>query len=197
NNAETEDKELEMGGVDASGYAHANDFNMSKFDLIFFMDETKNGVQIRLEYNSDLFERRSAERMAANYLTLVEAVITNSDQKITQLNIPREEEYTTVTETFNQTRRPYPQLTLQERFQQQAEASAGKTAVVYKGERITYRELNRKANRLAHYLRREHKAKPNKIIGVSLERSIDMIIVLLGIMKSGAGYLAVDPAYPR
>ncbi len=205
NNADTENIDLMMEGVTISGYAHIEDYNMSKFDLIFFMDELANQVHIRIEYNSDLFKRSSIERMADNFLTLVDDVIQRSDAPIHTLNYIDHAQYEKVIKSFNDNYCSYlPGLNLQGFFETQVKRTPTKIAVIGPEQnagstfnKITYSQLNEEANRLAHFLREEYKVKPNDIIGVSLDRSIEMIITLLGIMKSGAGYLAVDPTYPQ
>jgi tyrocidine synthetase-3 len=197
NNTETKDLALMMKGVKISAYQHSEDFNMSKFDLIFFMDEIENRVQIRLEYNSDLFDRSTIERMASNFLVLVEQVSENIKIPASALNIMSREEYETVTRHFNDTRYDFPPLSLPELFQNRVEKSKDKIAVIDHENRITYDMLNKKINRIAHYLRGKYGVKPNDVIGISMDRSIDMIAVIFGVIKSGAAYLALDPTYPR
>ncbi|MCX6581316.1 MAG: amino acid adenylation domain-containing protein, partial [Candidatus Aminicenantes bacterium] len=201
NNAETEDTGLKMHGVTISGYSHSSDYNMSKFDLIFFMDEIAGEVLTRIEYNSDLFERSSIKRMAANFLSMADHVLMDVDIPASRLKYLSQDEYGKVVRQFNDTDAPFSPLTLQELFERRVEICRDKTAVVHdrrgKIETINYVDLNNRANRLAHYLVNKYGVKPNHIIAVSLERSINMIVVLWGIIKAGAAYLAVDPTYPR
>ncbi len=207
NNAETEDTNLVVEGVQGERYPYSDDFNMSKFDLIFFMDEFANHIIVRIEYNSDLFERSTIERMKDNFLALTEDVIVRSDVPVSALHILSEAEYRKVIQTFNDTRYSFPSLSLQELFEQRVEACRDKIAVVSLEQsewrmnagamEVTYNELNKKVNQLAHFLRQDCGVKPNEIIAVSMDRSIDMIVVILGIIKSGAAYLAVDPYYPK
>jgi amino acid adenylation domain-containing protein len=205
NNAETEDLTLALEGVQISPYPFAGDFNMSKFDMIFFMDERDDQISTIIEYNSDLLEKDTIERMKDSFLTLLEEVIDKSDRKevpLSSLRVIPEDQYQTVVQRFNQTDYPFGPATLQQLFESQVEESGDKIAVVSterKGDylSITYRLLNRKINRWAHYLRETCRVKPNDVIGVSMERSIDMIVVLWGIIKAGGAYLAVDPTYPR
>jgi len=197
NNTETQNIELQMEGMTFSGYPHSTDFNMSKFDLIFFMDEWNDEVYTRLEYNSDLFEHSTIRRLADNFLILLDSVIAGYDAPVFSLQLLSDTQYDQVISQFNETRYAFPPLSLQELFEQQAAKSGEKTAVVFNGDMITYTDLNKKINRLAHYLKRKYQIKPNDVIGVSMDRSIEMIVVLGGIIKSGAAYLAVDPTYPR
>jgi amino acid adenylation domain-containing protein len=195
NNADIQEIELVMKGVEISGFPY-DDFNMSKFDLIFFMDEIGEEIYIRLEYNSDLFEGGTAERMAANFSVLTGSVLAHPDQPLYSLDYIHPREYETIVNRFNDNREEFPRLTVRELFEQQAAKTPEQTAVVTDTVHITYRELNRKANRLAHYLREEFSVTRGDIVGISIDRSIEMIIAILGIIKSGAGYLAIDPTYP-
>jgi len=197
NNTEAGERQVEMEGAAISQYAHSDEYNMSKFDLIFFMDETTDRVYTRIEYNSDLFERSTVQRMADNFLTLVDSVIDSADRPIRALDLLSPDQYKQVIYQFNETASDFGPLTLPELFEQQVAKSGEKTAVVYEGNRVTYAELDKKINRLAHYLRRKYRIKPNDVIGVSMDRSLEMIVVLSGIIKAGAAYLALDPTYPR
>ena len=209
NNAQIEDSPLTMKGVEISSYPYSSDFNMSKFDLIFFMDERGQPPRIvtQLEYNSDLFHRGTIERMHDCLLCLLEEALEQPHVPIHQLNILSAREYEAVIHRFNASDHPFDNLTLQKIFENQVEKSPDKCAVVSRENsdwdpkqgamHITYRELNQKANQLAHFLRDRYGIMPNHIIGVSMDRSIHMIAVLWGIIKAGGGYLAVDPTYPQ
>ncbi|MCK5057970.1 MAG: amino acid adenylation domain-containing protein [Candidatus Aminicenantes bacterium] len=197
NNAETEENVQAMEGLETSPYAFEVDYNMSKFDLIFHLNEFADSLHPVIEYNSDLFERSTIERMVDNFLTLTDNIIAHPDAPISNLNIISEAEYETIIHRFNDSSCPFPQLTIREMFENQVEKSADKYAVIYHEDKITYKDLNMEANRLAHYLGNTYHVQPNDIIAISMERSIDMIVVLLGILKSGAAYLALDPSYPK
>ena len=206
NNADTGDRELTFAGVTVSPYAYSDDFNMSKFDLIFFMAERGGEISTWIEYNSDLFERSTIERMAANFLSLAADAIARSDAPVSTLNILSQAEAMKVIETFNDTHYPFSPLTLQELFEQRVETCRDKVAVVSLEQspgggagamHITYHELNQSVNRAAHFLVEDCGVKRGDAIAISMDRSIAMIVALLGIIKSGAAYLAVDPTYPR
>jgi len=198
NNTDTRDESLAMTGVTLSPYPYADDFNMSKFDLIFFMDEQKDEVYIRIEYNSDLFLRSRIERLVAQFRQFILESLRNYRTPIGLLTTITDREYRQVVHEFNDHPVDFSPVTIQEMFEAQVERTPDQIAVIGNTlPGITYRELNGRANRLAHYLRRDHNTRGNDIIGVSMDRSIDMIVVLLGIVKSGAAYLAVDPTYPR
>ncbi|MCP4150286.1 MAG: amino acid adenylation domain-containing protein, partial [bacterium] len=192
NNTETMDPGQGMKGLEPVKFPYSEDFNMSKFDLTFFIDENGSTITTRIEYNSDLFDRATVERMATNYLNLLDKATTETQTPVSRLEILSEEEKQMVVRRFNQTEKYYPHKTLREIFEDRVHQTGEKTAVVYGEEKITYSQLNEKANRLAHYLIRTYEAKRHDIIGISMERSIEMILVIMGIIKTGAAYLAVD-----
>jgi len=198
NNAGTGEEGLGLRGLRPLAFPFADEVNMSKFDLIFFMDERGDDVVIRIEYNSDLFRQERIGRMVAHFLELTGQVLLQPQSPVCSLGLVAGAEYRQVVHEFNDHPVDFPAVTIQEMVEAQVERTPDQIAVV--GDTlpgVSYRELNGRANRLAHYLRREHNIRRNDIIGVSMGRSIDMIVVLLAIIKSGAAYLAVDPTYPR
>ncbi|MGE5343917.1 MAG: amino acid adenylation domain-containing protein [Candidatus Omnitrophota bacterium] len=199
NNTETENRSSLMEGLTISDYTHIEEFNMSKFDLTFFMDEVENRMKVRIEYNSDLFERPTIERMAENFRVLLDGILEKqgADIPVSALNMLSNAQYETVTHTFNDTRYDFPSSTLMQLFENRVQTLKEKIAVVHHEATITYDDLNKRANKIAHYLRNNYQVQPNDIIGISMDRSIAMIAVILGVLKSGAAYLAVDPTYPR
>ncbi|MCK5058178.1 MAG: amino acid adenylation domain-containing protein [Candidatus Aminicenantes bacterium] len=197
NNAEILETGLSMEGITLSDYPYFLDFNMSKFDLIFFMDEVDKQISVMLEYNSDLFERGTIERLSKNLVTLLNHIVVEADAPVSELRCMDGAEYKKVVEEFNDRKREFPRLNIQELFEIQVQKTGNKQAVVFAGENITYHALNERVNRFAHYLREVYRVRPNDVIGISMARSVDMIVVLLGIVKSGAAYLALDPTYPR
>jgi amino acid adenylation domain-containing protein len=196
NNTDSGDRELRMEGVELSLYPYSNEFNISRFDLIFIIDEIDDYMQLGLEYNSDLFDRATIQRLADNFMELIDHVIANTGETISELNIATADQYRTVTHDFNDTGRTFPRASLMQLFEGQVEEKGDQTAVFHDGETISYRQLNSQSNCLAHYLLTNHGVKPNQVIGISMDRSIEMIVVILAIIKSGAAYLAVDPTYP-
>jgi amino acid adenylation domain-containing protein len=207
NNAGVQEQFLDMGGVEVRRYVEGDEINRSVFDLVLMLIESGDNLEGSLMYNTDLFEGTSAWRMVDNFIHLVEQVANDPDLDVGEINALESPQYETVVYTFNVTHRPFPPLTLQQMFEEGAARHPDKTAVVSLEEsgwsqehgagHISYRLLNQRANRLAHYLRETHGVKPGCVIGVTLERSFDMVIVLLGIIKAGGAYLAVDPTYPR
>jgi amino acid adenylation domain-containing protein len=196
NNTWTHEASSDMSGVELSGVEFADEFNMSKFDLVFIMDLIDDELDIKIEYNSDLFRRDTILRMRDNMNTLLDSILETPERPLHQLPFLHPVEAEMVTRGFNHNRRPFPQSTVQELIQRQLEEHPGAIAVTHHDQSLTYEELNRRANRTAHSLRTRFGAGPNRVLGVTMERSLEMIVALLGIVKSGAGYVAIDPTYP-
>jgi amino acid adenylation domain-containing protein len=195
NNTQTTDKNITPHGIDVE-FIKSGDYNMSKWDLLFFIMDNGQGIELIMEYNSDLFKKTTIERMGANLLTLLDAVTAEPDKPVSQLNCISAGEFKKITETFNDTGHVFKSIPVQELIEARVNSSPDKTAVVSLQGSITYKQLNERANRLAWFLLNEKKVKPNDIVGISADRSIDMIVSILAIIKSGAGYLAFDPGYP-
>ena len=169
----------------------------SPFDLSFFLRE-RNGKFIGyFEYSTDLFERATIERMAGHYQTLIEGIVADPDQPIATLPILSETERHQILVEWNDTAADYPKdKCIHELFEEQAERTPNAVAVEFEGQLVTYRELNEGANRLGHLLT-SLGVGPEKLVGICVERSIEMVVGLLGILKAGGAYLPLDPAYPK
>ncbi len=147
-------------------------------------------------YNSDLFDHDTIQQVARHYFNIVKQIIQNPDQKINQISILSKTEYKQITTTWNSTAANYPDTRLfPQIFENREKKHKNKTAIYFNKQSISYTELNRKANKLARYLRSKNTG-PEKIIGIYVNRSPDLIISLLAIMKAGGAYLPLDPGYP-
>ncbi|MDQ1350574.1 MAG: hypothetical protein QG657_876, partial [Acidobacteriota bacterium] len=195
-NTEVDDRSLKMEDITFTYNPQMDEFTPSVFDLNFIMDELGGRVNGEIMYNRDLFERSTIERMAKNFQNLVNRIPELPDESCNRLPMMAPEEYETVTHGFNQTDVPFPAVSLQAILEQRTASGLDKIAVVHDDKALTYDQLNRRANRLAHLLRKNYSVTPGTIVGIGMDRSIEMIIAILGVIKSGAGYLAIDPAYP-
>jgi amino acid adenylation domain-containing protein/FkbH-like protein len=175
-----------------------------KGDMFLSMMESPEGLQARLEYSTDLFNASTMERFLDHYRVLLEAVSANPAIKLSHLPLLTDGEFKEILLDWNATSTDYPRdFCLHELFELQAARSPEAVALFQPGgidsnsedREITYLELNRRANQLAHALRRRG-AGPGQRIGIFLERSIEMMVGLIGIQKSGAAYVPLDPAYP-
>jgi len=169
----------------------------AKFDLFAYLWDSKDGIRGNLEYNSELFDMSTMESFAEHYQILLEDVVNNPDAPISDLNILSDAEHAKVTRDWNQTFKEFESAkTIHQLFESQCENNANKVAVICDDEELTYQQLNEKANQLAHYLISQG-VKDNALVGVCLERSLDMLVATLGILKSGACYIPLDPEYPQ
>ena len=170
---------------------------VAKFDLTLLMEETEQGLKGVWQYNTDLFDVATICRMSGHFQILLERIVTNPQQRVSEFSIVTEAERHQLLVEWNDTRAEFPQnKCIHELFEEQVEKTPDAVAVVFEDEQLTYRELNVRANQLAHYL---HKlgVKPEVLVGICVERSPLMIVGLLGILKAGGAYIPLDPSYPK
>jgi len=168
---------------------------VSKFDLSFRFWEVRNELHVQIEYNTDLFKRATIERMLGHLSTLFRSAMAHPEQRIANLPMLTEAEQQQLI-TWNATRVERAEgESLHRLFEQQTERTPGAIAVVDQDRSLTYLELNHRANQLAHYLRTRGVSRDVRV-GVCLERSLEMVIALLGILKAGDCYVPLDPEYP-
>jgi amino acid adenylation domain-containing protein/non-ribosomal peptide synthase protein (TIGR01720 family) len=168
----------------------------AKFDLSMDMVETDEGLAGSLNYATALFERRTIEEMIVHLTVLLQSIVDDPDAHLSELRILTDEEKDLVVHGFNRTAAEYPAVTLMhEFFEAHARERPDALALSFEGKTITYGELNAQANRLAHHLRGRGLG-PERFVGILLERGIDLIVAVVGVLKSGAAYVPVDPAYP-
>jgi amino acid adenylation domain-containing protein len=167
------------------------------FDLSLTIFEIGQSLAADFHYNVDLFEAETIERMGAHFQTLLAGIATNPDQHILELPLLTQQELHQVLVAWNDTQRDYPQqATLHQLIEQQVQRTPGAIAVTFEGVALTYTELNRRANQLAHNLRAAG-IGPEKRVGVCMERSLEMVVGLLAVLKAGAAYVPLDPGYPQ
>ena len=170
----------------------------SKFDLSFIFHETDHEIRMVLEYNSDIYSGETADRMGNHLIQLLEAALKDTDLAINKLDYLTQQEKHQLLFEFNDTKVDYPiDKTIVKLFEEQVERTPDNIAVVFEDTELTYRELNEQANQLGDYLRRNYHIKPDDLVAIKLERSNKIIIAILGILKSGAAYVPIDPKYPQ
>lgn len=173
------------------------DPGMTKFDLSFSLIERDHSIDGHIEYNTDLFRSDTIERMAEHFRILLEAVAVNPDEPLSQLPIMTRLERDQILFEWNATAADYAaEKCVHELFQDQVARTPDAIAIEFMDERITYRELNRRSNQLAHYLVGLG-VGPEKLVGICVDRSIEMVVGLLGILKAGGAYVPLDPTYPQ
>ena len=172
-------------------------FKVSKFDLSLLIDDTNRALKGTFTFASALFDKETLTRMRNHYLTILYQLVHHRHEKIHSLNVLSEKEYDTLINQYNATAYPYPEnKTLNQLFEEQVEKTPDKIALVFRGQQLTYRQLNAKANQLAHALK-EQIRDPEEKICLLMERSLEMVIAILGVLKAGAAYVPIDPAYPE
>ena len=166
------------------------------FDLEMTLREDPNRILGMFRYSTELFERASIERMIGHFLILLEGVVANPDQKISELPLLTASECQHLLKDWNDTAMDYPSdKCIHELFELQAEKTPDAIAAVFEEEALTYRQLNERANQLAHHLIRLG-VESETLVGLCLERSMDLIVGILGILKAGGAYVPLDISHP-
>ncbi|MBD2517732.1 amino acid adenylation domain-containing protein [Nostoc sp. FACHB-973] len=199
--------DLSLPGLDISLHEPISN-KSSKFDLDFLViprseqrvqngSKTKaKGITLVLEYNSDLFDAATVQRMLEEYENLLHSIITNSEQRVSELPLLTVNQQQLL-KSWNITQRNYTyKECIHKLFETQVELKPDAIALQQDGQKLTYRELSDRANQLAHYLQ-SLGVKPETLVGICVERSLEMIVGLLGILKAGGAYVPLDPAYPK
>ncbi len=169
----------------------------SKFDLTLILSENENGLDGLFEYNTDLFEPATIRRLAGYFSRLLEAGIADPEQRISELPMLPDAERRQLLVDWNDTATELPNKTLclHQLIEEQAARTPDQVALVFEGQKLTYGELNSRANRLAHHLTGLG-VGPDVLVGVYVPRSIEMVVGILGILKAGGAYVPIDPSYP-
>jgi amino acid adenylation domain-containing protein len=185
-------KDLTITAVDVST-------ETSKFDLMLAAREEEGELVCVMEYSSELFAGETVERMLKQYSTLLAEIVANPDERIASLRLLTKDERQQFSREWNETQVEFDELQMargiHQLFERQASRAPGDLAVVFENDRISYGELNFRANQLAQHLRRQG-AGPEVPVAICAERSIEMIVGLLGILKAGAAYVPLEPNYP-
>ncbi|PSB41219.1 non-ribosomal peptide synthetase, partial [Chamaesiphon polymorphus] len=169
---------------------------IAKFDLTLSISESLIGLECEWEYNTDLFDKSTIERMASHFENLLSAIVANPHQTLSELPLLSESERHQLLFDWNNTAREYPQdKCIHQLFEEQVAKTPKAIAVVFEQQELTYQQLNHRANQLAHHLQTLG-VKPEVLVGICVERSLEMVVGLLGILKAGGAYVPLDPSYP-
>jgi len=188
-------KELKLGQVLLSREEH--DHTTSQFELTLVITETSNGLHASLEYNTDLFSRESINKLIAHFNQLLQAIIQTPQQAVGELNLLTAAEQQQLLINFNDTTEAYPQdKTIIQLFEEQVAKSPEAIAIVFEESQLTYRALQEQSTQLAHYLVSKGIDKES-LVPICIERGLEMMVGLLGILKTGAAFVPVDPEYPE
>jgi len=170
------------------------DTGATKYDLYLELDERTDQVLARFHYSTDLFERQTIARMAIHWKTLIRGGIANPEQRLSELPLVSSRE-NRVLGKWNDTVQTYPESCIHQLFELQAQSVPETTAVISHGQRLSYRELNERANQLAWFLLKRG-IPPDAPVGLCVDRGPSMVIALLGILKAGGAYVPLDPKLP-
>jgi amino acid adenylation domain-containing protein len=169
----------------------------AQFDLSLVVERTERGLIAAFEYNTDLFDADTIARMLGHFQTLLLGIVANPQAKLSDLPLLTEAEKHQLLVEWNDTQVDYPQDgCIHQLFEAQVKRTPDAIALIFENQQLTYRELNNRANQLAHSLQ-QLGVKPEVLVGICMERSVEMVVGLLGILKAGGAYVPLDPTYPK
>jgi amino acid adenylation domain-containing protein len=169
----------------------------AKFDLTLFVRESKQGLTGILEYNVDLFEAATIRRWIKHFQNILRNAVANPHKPISELGALTDDELQQIVIDWNETQANYPkEKCLHQLFEEQVKRTGGRVAVMHGSQKQTYDELNRRSNQLAHYLKRSG-VGPEVIVGIHMDRSIEMLVSILGVLKAGGAYLPLETGSPK
>jgi surfactin family lipopeptide synthetase A len=168
----------------------------AKFDLYLELDERPEGIIGRFTYSTDLFDAATISGMAGHWQKLLEEIVANPQRRLSELPFLTAREQRQFLLEWNDTRREYAPLCVHHLFEAQVRRDPQAVAVAFEGRQMSYGELNCRANQLARHLRKLGVGS-EVLVGLCAERSIDMVVGLIGILKAGGAYLPLDPQYPK
>ncbi len=169
----------------------------AQMDLTLTVNDQKNNLSFKLEYNTDLFRQETIERFAGHFITLLKAVCRDEMKLVDEIPILTEEESNRMLIEWNRTKTDYPvNLCVHQVFEEQVKKTPDAIAVEFNRQQMTYSQLNRRANRLARYLV-QNGAGEDTIVAVFLERGMDLPMALIAVAKTGGTYLPLDPIFPK
>ncbi|GGF89962.1 hypothetical protein GCM10010912_38930 [Paenibacillus albidus] len=168
----------------------------SQYDMMMSIEDHDTYLELNLDYNTALFKKSTINRLISHYINVLCNITGNEDIVIADIEMISREERNQLLFDFNRTKHFYGEKrTVPECFEEQVERTPDAVALVFGPNQMSYKELNEKSNQLAHKLR-ESGVKPGQLVGIMLNRSMDMMVAILGVLKSGAAYLPIDPDYP-
>ena len=185
---------MNWGGLEVEAFAL--DQQEGLYDLFLEMIEEDSSLIGFLKYNTDLFDKQTIARMAGHFQKLLAGIVNNPQQRLTALPLMTKAELDQILVEWNNRKIDYPiDKCIHQLFEEQVENNPNAIAVVFEEQKLTYSELNSKANQLAHYLQKLGVA-PETLVGICVERSLEMVVGILAILKAGGAYVPLDPNYP-
>ena len=189
-------QDLAFGGENARVIFGTNDHQQMPLNINIF-DGDSSTIEMHLEYNQSYFSQAEIELLASRILALLALAGENSTLPLAKLNLLPDAERNLLVEQYNATQADFPDhACVHEVFEAQVEHAPQAIAVVFEEAQLSYGELNRRANQLAHYLIKTQQVTPDSLVGICLERSLDMVTAILAVLKAGGAYVPMDPDYP-
>ena len=188
------DSETRLGDLEVSPFVVPQ--QTAKVDLTLFVMEKPEGLRVTFEYNTDLFDAATIVRALEHFENILEGVTAHPDRSLSEISFLSAAERHRIIVDFNDTTREYPNACVHDLVRQRAELQPDTVALIHGTDRITYQELNSRANQIAHYLIKRG-AGPDVLVGIYAERTPAVVIGILGILKSGSAYVPLDPNYPK
>ena len=172
------------------------DSNISKYDLTLEVIPTDHNYKLNFEYATSLFAKKTIESLSEHFINIVNEVVSKPNIKLSDINMLSSFETNKILNSFNNTKMPYSDnKSYIDLFNEQVKNNPNKTALIFHGQKVSYDELNKKSNQIANCLIKKG-IKNNDFVGLLVNRSIELIVAILGILKAGAAYVPIDPSYP-
>ena len=172
--------------------------NISKFSLSLEIFPFEDEYKLSFEYCTDLFKQTTIEALSIHFYNIVNCIVNNENIKIADIDMFSQEERNKILFDFNNTQKAYDKnKNIISLFEEQAKKTPDDVALIFGDDSLTYSELNKKSNSLAHYLRNTIGIKPNDIVGIMTKRSLETIVSMLAVLKSGGCYIPIDPSFPK
>ncbi|MES2825221.1 MAG: amino acid adenylation domain-containing protein, partial [Pseudomonadota bacterium] len=188
---------LELPGLTLSPVEQRS-VGIAKYDLTLNISENEQGLWLGWEYNIDLLEASTIARMANHFGLLLNDLVKAPNENVFKAEMLSAQERQQLLIDWNNTYTDYPNhKCIHELFETQVQNNAGAVAVVFEDQQLTYEQLNQKSNQLAHYLISERQVAPDTLVGICVERSLEMVVGMLAILKAGGAYVPLDPEYPE
>ena len=180
-----------------SGLSLEENYSIAKYDLSCFLDDSGELIAGNFNFAKALYDRSTIERMISHYELVLEQMVDDQRKVVRDYMVLSSEEYDQQIYEWNSSERVYPKdRTIHSLFEAQVAKNPEATAVVFEGESLSYAELNARSNQVARYLRSESGITSDSLIGICMDRSLSMLVGILGILKSGGAYVPIDPGYP-
>ncbi|MDP3704829.1 MAG: amino acid adenylation domain-containing protein [Legionellaceae bacterium] len=177
-----------------------DNYQAAKFDLEMFIQVSDHEITGSIQYATALFKHETIERMAKHYEHLLQMMVNEENQSIGTYTLLTQAEYQQIVIDWNDTSRTYPKNKLiHQLFEEQVNVMPNKVAVIFEHQQLTYQALNVKSNQLARYLQKKYSLhlKQEPCIAICMDRSLEMIIAIMGVLKTGAAYIPIDPTHPQ